>query len=361
MVSSSWGGAGLYPHRLERGVAKLEALGFRVKVGEHARNSSGWVSDTPENRARDIHAFVRDPEVKLILAAVGGDHSCQLLPHLDFELIARHPKLFCGFSDITVLNVAIWQQTELTTLNGPALLVDFAEYPAMLQYTEAAFMRTVTDPAPIGAIAPALEWTDETLDWGQKLDLTRARTLEQSPGWRWLKPGRAEGVLIGGCIESLQHLRGTRYWPEWGGAIFFFETSEEAPSPEKVDGILMDYENMGVFDRITGMLVGRPMRYSDEDKRALEEVVLERTKKYAFPIIAGMDFGHTSPQFPLPIGCRARIDSEAKSFEILEGAVSAGDLTLKERLSRRAPVKLKTRAAKLLEAERRAHRRQRKR
>ena len=71
MVSSSWGGAGLHPHRVERGVAQLEALGFRVKLGAHALHSVSWVSDTPENRASDIHAFVRDPEVKLILAAIG--------------------------------------------------------------------------------------------------------------------------------------------------------------------------------------------------------------------------------------------------------------------------------------------------
>jgi muramoyltetrapeptide carboxypeptidase LdcA involved in peptidoglycan recycling len=100
----------------------------------------------------------------------------------------------------------------------------------------------------------------------------------------------------------------------------FFETSEGPPPPETVDGILMDYENMGVLQRLKGLLVGRPMRYSDQEKQQLREVVLERTKRYTFPIVADMDFGHTAPQFTVPIGCRARIDAENQRFEVIDAA-----------------------------------------
>jgi muramoyltetrapeptide carboxypeptidase LdcA involved in peptidoglycan recycling len=146
--------------------------------------------------------------------------------------------------------------------------------------------------------------------------------LQQSPGWRWLKPGASEGTLIGGCLESLQHLRGTAFWPSWDNAILFFETSEERPSPETVDGILMDYENMGVFENLAGMLVGRPMRYLEQDKAALDEVLLERTKRYDFPIVSGMDFGHTAPQLTLPVGCRTRIDTTVEAVVVLDAAVA---------------------------------------
>ena len=142
-----------------------------------------------------------------------------------------------------------------------------------------------------------------------------------SPGWTWLKGGEAEGRLIGGCLESLQHLRGTEYWPEWDNAMFFFELSEGRPTPETVDGILMDYQNMGVFEKINGLVIGRPMRYSDAEKQMLRERVLERTQGYAFPIITDMDFGHTSPQFTIPLGCLARINSKEHCFEIAETAV----------------------------------------
>jgi len=126
---------------------------------------------------------------------------------------------------------------------------------------------------------------------------------------------------VGGCIESLQHLRGTRFWPDWHDTILFFETSEEKPSPETIDSILMDYENMGVFQQIKGLLVGRPMAYTLQEKGQLHEILLERTQKFTFPIITEMDFGHTSPQFIMPIGCQARIDSELERFAIIESAV----------------------------------------
>jgi muramoyltetrapeptide carboxypeptidase LdcA involved in peptidoglycan recycling len=151
--------------------------------------------------------------------------------------------------------------------------------------------------------------------------LERPRHLSASNGWTWLKAGQAEGHLIGGCLASLQHLRGTNYWPDWENAIFFFETSEEKPSPETVDGILMDYQNMGVFEKLCGLIVGRPMRYTSEEKQSLRERILERTQGYSFPIITDMDFGHTAPQFTIPIGCMARIDSTEKRFEIIETAV----------------------------------------
>ena len=218
--------------------------------------------------------------------------------------------------------MAIWKKCGLVTFNGPALISDFAEYPEPLAYTVESFARTVQKGGPVGHIAPSSEWTEETLDWREKLDLTRPRRLRESPGWSWLRPGVREGILVGGCIESLQHLRGTPFWPELDGAILFLETSEEAPSPARVDGILMDYENMGVLSNLAGLLFGRPMDYSESDKEALRQVIMERTAGFEFPVISDMDFGHTAPQFILPVGCRARIDSEEESFSILDAAVS---------------------------------------
>ena len=200
-------------------------------------------------------------------------------------------------------------------------MTDFAEFPHPLDYTEQHFLKAVTKAEPIGQISPSVTWTEEHLDWATKADLERPRQLEESSGWLWLKPGFGEGPLIGGCLESLQHLRGTPYWPDWDGAILFFETSEEKPSPATVDGILMDYENMGVLKRLAGMLIGRPMSYSEQEKQQLREIILERTVKYNFPIISDMDFGHTSPQFTLPIGCTASIDGLQGKFEIIDSAV----------------------------------------
>ncbi len=321
LVSPSWGGAGMFPHRVERGVQHLQSLGFKVRIGPHTLNQLGFVSDTPQNRVDDIHSMFGDSEVKAIVAAIGGDHSCHLLPLLDFDLIRKNPKVFMGFSDITVLNVAIWKETGLVTFNGPALLTDFAEYPRMFEYTERYMLKALCEARPIGVFEPSTWWTEEFLDWAQKEDLKRPRARHSSAGWSWLRGGVAEGVLIGGCLGALEHLRGTRFWPEWQDAIMFFETSEGPPSPERVDGMLMDYENMGVLQRLKGLMVGRPMRYTEEEKQQLREVVLKRTRGYTFPIITDMDFGHTAPQFTVPIGCRARIDAENQRFEVIDAAV----------------------------------------
>ena len=323
IVSPSWGGAGAYPHRLRAGILQLERMGYPARPGKHALNQRGFVSDTPANRASDLHDLFADPQVGAIVSAIGGDHSCHLLPHLDFGLIREHPKILCGFSDVTVLNVALWAACGLVTFNGPALLTDFAEFPAINDYTRESWLRVVTSPEPAGRVPPAAQWTEDFQNWGLQVDnpSARPRALRSSPGWTWLKGGTAEGVLLGGCIESLDHLRGTRWWPDWEGAIFFFETSEEKPLPERVDSILMDYDNMGVLAQIKGMLVGRPMKYTDQEKQDLREVLLERTAAYSFPIIADMDFGHTSPLMTLPVGVRARIDSARQLFEMIEGAV----------------------------------------
>ena len=322
ILSPSWGGAGAHPHRVERGVKHLESLGFKVKIGPHALNQRGFVSDTAENRASDLHEMFVDPDVRAIVAAIGGDHSCHLLPLLDFDVIRANPTVLMGFSDVTVLNVAVWAKTGLVTFNGPMLLTDFAEYPRMLEYTEKSFLNTLNRAEPIGVIQPSRWWTEEFLDWSQKKDLERARQLEPTDGPVWLREGYAEGPLIGGCISSLQHLRGTEYWPDFRDAILFLETSEGKPSPATVDGILMDYENMGILRQVRGLLFGRPMRYSQSEKQELHRVILDRTSTYTFPIVAEMDFGHTSPQFVLPIGCSVQIDTLNRRIEILETAVS---------------------------------------
>jgi muramoyltetrapeptide carboxypeptidase len=155
VISPSWGGGAAYPHRVERGIAYLESLGFQVKMAPHAMNSAGYVSDTPENRVSDIHEMFGDPEVRAVIATIGGDHSCHLLPYLDFDLIRSNPKILMGYSDATVLNVAIWRMTGLVTFNGPAVMVELAEYPEVLGYTERHMLKALCSAEPVGPLEPS--------------------------------------------------------------------------------------------------------------------------------------------------------------------------------------------------------------
>lgn len=321
IVSPSWGGAGMFPHRLERGIAWLKAQGYHVMVMPHALGRRGYLSGTPGERAADINAAFADSQVRAIIAAIGGDHSNQVLPLLDWEAIRANPKIFIGYSDITVLCNAIFAQTGLTTFYPLSVMVDLAEFPAPLPYTVASFTRTLCTAEAPGEITPAAAWTEEVLDWATQQDLTRPRAMQPSPGWTWLKEGVGRGQLIGGCLESLQHLRGTPYWPSLDGALWFWETSEERPDPGWVDAVLQDYDNMGVLAKLQGMLVGRPYGYTAEQHTEVRTVILERTAAYAFPIITDMDFGHTAPQMLLPIGCHAEIDVKARLFAIIEPGI----------------------------------------
>lgn len=316
VVSPSFGAAGAWPHRLERGTAYLASFGLRVRVMPNAARNEGWASAPAEARADDIHAAFEDDEVGVVLCSIGGNHSNQVLPHLDFELIGSHPKVFQGYSDITVLHWAMLGRTGVATFYGPALVSEMGEVPAPLPYTD-RWLRAAWFRAEPLRYEPAAEWTEEFLDWDAGADV-RPRATKPSPGWRTIRPGTAEGPVVGGCLETVcWHLLGSDYWLSPEGAILFLETSEEAPSPAHVDAYLTDLELAGAFDACAALVVGRPMGYSDEDVETLWRVVEERTAAAAIPVLGGFDCGHTDPMVTLPLGVTARLDAGARTFEVL--------------------------------------------
>ena len=182
IISPSWFGGPAFVPRAERGIAQLRNLGFDVLVGDHALNNAGHVSDTSQNRVNDLHAMFANSEVKAIICSIGGDHSCHLLPLIDWELIRSNPRIFMGFSDITVLNIAIWFTTGLVTFNGPTLLTDWAEYPAMPPFSKEQALRAMCRTDPMGDLAPAPTWTDEFLDWSTGADTSRPRRQAPTDG-----------------------------------------------------------------------------------------------------------------------------------------------------------------------------------
>jgi len=318
VVSPAFGAVGRWPHRVERATAYLESLGLKVRLMPNAARSDGWASAPPEARAADLHEAFADDEVAVVLAGIGGNHSNQLLSLLDFDLVRQHPKVFQGYSDITVLHWALAKHAGLGTFHGPALVAELGEFPEVLPDTDRYLRVAWFGGEPI-TYQPSEVWTDELLDFDTKADLTRERELRESEGWVTIRDGIAQGPLFGGCLETIcWHLKGSSAWISPEGAIFLLEMSEEAPSPAYVDGYLTDLEQLGVFEAAAALIIARPYGYTADARGRLWEVVARRTEAAGLPVLANVEAGHTDPMVTLPFGVKAEVDAQQKSFRLLE-------------------------------------------
>lgn len=327
VVSPSAPLAGLLPHRVKQGLKMLKKLGFKVKIGRYALKTTDYTAGSPKERAEDINAFFKDSQIKAIFTFIGGNHSNQILEYLDFNLIKKNPKIFLGYSDATVLHLAFYTQANLVTFYGPAVLTQFAENPEIFKYTKAYLEKAITIKSPMGNILPSLQWTDEILDWFQRNDLKRPRKKKRNKGWQWLNDGKAEGPILGGCISSLIHLRGTKYWPDFSDTILFWEIPEsgedftKGEKIENIDAYLTDLELSGVFNQIKGMLIGRPFGYTNPQSGKLIKMIEKKFKKYKIPILFNVDIGHTDPMITVPLGVRVKIDSKKGVFKFVESGI----------------------------------------
>ena len=176
------------------------------------------------------------------------------------------------------------------------------------------------------AYKPYDSYHEGYLDWSDKSNVGKVNPSSENSGWNWLQGNSiVQGELFGGCIEVLEFMKSTKFWPNddfWNGKILFLETSEDKPSPEQVKWMLRNYGMQGVFDKISALIIGRARDYSDEEKKELDEIVIKivktEFKNNTLPIITNMDFGHTDPQWILPLGTKAEIDCHKKEFKLIE-------------------------------------------
>jgi len=320
IISPSLGGAGIFPHRYEKAVESLNKIGLNVKPAKNSLKSSGYVSSSIQDRVDDIHEMFSDPSVSAIICSIGGNHSNQLLHYLDYDLIAKNPKPFIGYSDITVLHYALLKFANLQTFYGPCLITQFGEYPNVLDFTLDHFVKALFD-REIGTITPSKFYTDELLDWTLKLDQSRARTMTINKGYEWANPGYAKGKIIGGCLGSLNHLLGTKYWIDPTNMIFFLDIPESEPGmgmkiPD-VDAYLTDLDNCGVFSVISGLIVGRLYGYTEDEKQLVKSIIRRFIQDKPYPVLFDVDLGHTDPMITIPYMAQVEINSANNSFSIL--------------------------------------------
>jgi muramoyltetrapeptide carboxypeptidase LdcA involved in peptidoglycan recycling len=326
IIAPSSGLAKIFPHRVENGRKMLENLGFEVLFAKNSLEIDGYVSATAQKRAQDIHQMFEDKDVKAIICTIGGNHANQVLKYLDFELIKNNPKVFSGYSDITVLHYALAKKANLRTFFGPCLMTEFGEYPEILPYTLEYFKKAVMTKKLIGAVEASLNWTDELLDWSQKKDLERPRHLESNSGYIWWRNGMAEANIFGGTIPSLNQLAGTEYWIDLEDKIFFIDLPEgnqpgEPFSQSLLDAHLADLDNMGVFQKIKGLIIGRPYCYGKDEVIFLKSLIDKYTEGTSYPILFNANIGHVSPIITLPLDVKVRVNSNANEFNILEPGV----------------------------------------
>ena len=331
-VSLSWGGAGTYPHRYEAGKRQLQdEFGLQVVEMPHTLCGADWLSRNPRARAEDLMLAFSDDSIKAVISTIGGDDSIRILPYLDLEVLRSNPKIFLGYSDSTITHLACLK-AGITSFYGPSIMAGFAENSGLFPYMVDSVRRIIFSSAPIGEILPnASGWTVERLDWANPAHQSHKRKLNPTRGWNFLQGCEVHrGHLIGGCIEVLDWLRGTNFWPEtsmWRGAILFIETSEDKPTPDDVIYYLRTYAALGILNSLAGILFGRPgggvpVEQFEEYDQAIHQVVDEEEGLGDLPVITQMDFGHTDPMFVLPYGIQAEIDCERQKFSILESAVT---------------------------------------
>ena len=310
------------------GLRRLEKYGLRVKFMPNALKGLEYVKAHPEARAADLLEAFRDPEVDMILCAIGGDDTYRLLPYLfDGDELKRAvtEKPFLGFSDTTV-NHLMLHKLGLNTFYGQSFLADICELEhEMLPYTRRYFEELI-QTGKIREITPSDVWYGERLrfDPGQ---VGVPHEVHSNTGFELLQgPERFSGKILGGCIDSMYDLfDGERYpdmpvlakryglFPpeeEWRGRILLLESSEEKMPPEKYRRALEYLKDAGVFDAVSGVLVGKPMddAWHTEYKRLLTEVIDNPN----LPVLCNLSIGHALPRCIVPFGVTANVDAAAQ-------------------------------------------------
>lgn len=286
---------------------RLNQLGFTVTFGKNAEVHDAFFSSSIEERVDDLHDAFADPNVKGILTVIGGYNANQLLKYIDFELIKSNPKVFCGFSDITALQGAIYRKTGLISYSGP----HFSSFGVKhgVEYTLESFISAVTNDAPY-EIFPSSHWSDDP--W--YLDQDDREFIKQD-GYMILHEGQAEGTLIGGNLSTLNLLQGTEYMPSLENSILFIEDDEES-HPLAFDRDLQSLLHLPDARGIKGILIGRFQKNSQVTEEALRMIIASKKELKGIPVIANVNFGHVHPFATIPIGGKASISAHESSIEI---------------------------------------------
>lgn len=269
----------------------LEQDGFKVLFSKNIFSNTYGYTATAKEKAEDINEMFKNEAVKMIWCAKGGNNSNSVFEYLDYNLIRQNPKIICGYSDITSLTNIIHEKTGLVTFSGTnfkTIATDETDY----SYKE-AINRFVNGSLEIG---------------------------KERTGYKTIKEGIAEGELVGGNLFLTRGLVCGKYSISFKDKILFLEELGIETEPAVVNNFLYYMKQNGVFDKIKGLWLGN---YEHESKVSLEKIVQEVLgDEYSFPIIKSNNFGHCETKTVIPIGIKARINTnELEKIKLLEKCV----------------------------------------
>ena len=274
---------------LQAGIAALKAEGFEVEIGASVYKQKGYLAGSADKRAADLDGFFRRDDIDAIFCARGGFGSIQTLPYLAATL-KNHPKIFVGYSDITVLLNWLYQFCAMITFHAPMVAEDFAR-----GLTEQA--RKLCWPVLRG----------EDCGWTVSLDES-------------IRPGVADGEMMGGCLSLLVTTLGTAYEIDSRGKLLFLEDVGERPY--RVERMLTHLKMAGKLDHVAGVVFGDFIRCEDDGSRDVKEVIGELFHDARYPVVMGLRAGHGPENFTLPFGARMRLDGAQATLALLESPVS---------------------------------------
>ena len=291
---------------------RLEELGLKVTFGKHVMEADpDYVATDPKSRAEDLNEAFADKNVKAILTVIGGFNSNQILRYIDFENIKNNPKIFCGYSDITILSDSIYAKTGLVTYSGPHYS-SFGMKKGFMEYEMEYFKKMFFEDEEI-EIKSSEEWSDDAWFIDQE-----NREFIKNDGMFIINEGKAEGKIIGGNLCTLNLLQGTEYMPAIEDSILFIEDDGMAGK-----GFLVNFDRDLVslimqpgFEKVRGIVLGRAQKECDMTKEKWIKLIKTKPELENIPVIAGADFGHTTPIFTFPVGGKAKLEAVNGKIEL---------------------------------------------
>lgn len=303
------------PTRFGRAKQFLETKGFEIIEGNLTGKHDFYRSGNIQERADELNELIRNPDIHCIMSTIGGTNSNAILPYIDYEAFKKNPKIMIGYSDASAILLAIYAQTGVPTFYGPALVPSFGEFEPYNNYTFDYFKDILIEKqrTPFAVPIPPY-WTDEPLNWEIKTEDKQLRPNE----WICVNEGTAQGRLIGGNLNAMYGIWGSPYMPtiNEGDILLIEDTMKSASVVEKNFNLL---KLNGVFDRVSGIILGKHELFDDQGTgRKPADILVETIGNTTIPILAEFDCCHTHPMLTMPIGRRIKMVSEKKEIVLME-------------------------------------------